>query len=70
VRRLQAHNELIERLDAIPGIGPRSIQIILAEIGRDVTRFPSAAHLASWVGLCPGNHESADQERTGRTRKG
>jgi transposase len=69
-RRLQAHNELIERLDAIPGIGPRIIQIILAEIGPDVTRFPSAAHLASWVGLCPGNHESAGQQRTGRTRKG
>jgi len=69
-RRLQAHNELSERLDAIPGIGPRVIQIILAEIGPDVTRFPSAAHLASWVGLCPGNHESAGQQRTGRTRKG
>jgi hypothetical protein len=53
-RRLQAHSELMERLDAIPGIGPRIIQIILAEIGPDVTRFPSAAHLASWVGLCPG----------------
>jgi transposase len=60
----------MERLDAIPGIGPRIIQIILAEIGPDVTRFPSAAHLASWVGLCPGNHESAGQQRTGRTRKG
>jgi transposase len=69
-RRLQAHSELMERLDAIPGIGPRIIQIILAEIGPDVTRFPSAAHLASWVGLCPGNHESAGQQRTGRTRKG
>ncbi len=69
-RRLQSHSELTERLDAIPGIGPRINQIILAEIGPDVTRFPSAAHLASWVGLCPGNHESAGQQRTGRMRKG
>ena len=69
-RRLQPHAEVFERLDAIPGIGPRIIQIILAEIGPDVRRFPSAAHLASWVGLCPGNHESAGQQRTGRTRKG
>jgi len=69
-RRLQPHVELMERLDEIPGLGPRVIQIILAEIGPDVTRFPSAAHLASWAGLCPGNHESAGHQRTGRTRKG
>jgi len=69
-RRLEPHADLLQRLDEIPGIGPRIIQIILAEIGPDVTRFPSAGHLASWVGLCPGNHESAGQQRTGRTRKG
>jgi transposase len=69
-RRLQPHTEILERLDEIPGIGPRIIQIILAEIGPDLTRFPSAAHLASWAGLCPGNHESAGHQRTGRTRKG
>src|SRR5439155_24487772 len=64
VRRLQPHVELMERLDAIPGLGPRVIQIILAEIGPDLTRFPSAAHLASWAGLCPGDHESAGHQRT------
>jgi transposase len=69
-RRLQPHADIVERLDEIPGIGPRIIQIILAEIGPELSRFPSAAHLASWVGLCPGNHESAGQQRTGRTRKG
>jgi transposase len=69
-RRLQPHGDLFERLDEIPGIGPRIIQIVLAEIGPDVRRFPSAAHLASWAGLCPGNHESAGHQRTGRTRKG
>jgi len=69
-RRLQPHTDVFERLDDIPGIGPRIIQIVLAEIGPDVRRFPTAAHLASWVGLCPGNHESAGHQRTGRTRKG
>jgi len=69
-RRLQPHQDAFERLDEIPGIGPRIIQIILAEIGPDLSHFPSAAHLASWAGLCPGNHESAGQQRTGRTRKG
>ena len=69
-RRLHPHTDLFERLDEIPGIGPRIIQIVLAEIGPDVRRFPSAAHLASWAGLCPGNHESAGHQRTGRTRKG
>jgi transposase len=60
----------VERLDEIPGIGPRIIQIVLAEIGPDLSRFPSVGHLTSWAGLCPGNHESAGHQRTGRTRKG
>jgi transposase len=69
-RRLQTHADVVERLDAIPGVGLRIAQIILAELGPDLARFPSAAHLASWAGLCPGNHESAGHQRTGRTRKG
>lgn len=69
-RRLEPHQDALERLNEIPGIGPRIIQIILAEIGPDLSHFPSAGHLASWAGLCPGNHESAGQQRTGRTRKG
>jgi transposase len=58
------------RLDAIPGIGRRIAEILLAELGPDLSAFPSAQHLASWAGLCPGNHESAGKRASGRTRKG
>jgi transposase len=57
-------------LETIPGIGERSAQVIISEIGVDMSRFPTAAHLASWAGLCPGNNESAGRHRSGRTRKG
>jgi transposase len=57
-------------LATIPGIGERSAQVIISEIGIDMTRFPTAAHLASWAGLCPGNNESAGRHRSGKTRKG
>jgi len=68
--RLRPHEGVIERLDAIPGVGRRVAEQVLAEIGPDVARFPTAAHLASWAGLCPGNHESAGKRLSGRTRKG
>ncbi|MBV9312547.1 MAG: IS110 family transposase [Pseudonocardia sp.] len=57
-------------LATIPGIGERAAEVIISEIGADMARFPSAAHLASWAGLCPGNNESAGKHRSGRTRKG
>jgi transposase len=57
-------------LATIPGIGERAAQVIISEIGVDMGRFPTAAHLASWAGLCPGNNESAGKHRSGRTRKG
>jgi transposase len=60
----------IQRLSTIPGIKRRLAEVILAEIGTDMSRFPSAGHLASWAGICPGNHESAGKRLTGRTRKG
>lgn len=57
-------------LMTIPGIARRSAEVVLAEIGTDMSRFASAEHLASWAGLCPGNNESAGKRRTGRCRKG
>jgi transposase len=59
-----------ELLVTIPGIGERAAQVIISEIGVDMTRFPTAAHLASWAGLCPGNNESAGKHRSGTSRKG
>jgi len=58
------------RLDAIPGVGPRTVEVVIAEIGVDMRQFPTARHLASWAGLCPGTHESAGKRRPVRTRKG
>jgi transposase len=58
------------RLCTIPGIGERVSARVIAEIGVDMTRFPTAAHLASWAGLCPGHHQSANKQRHGRARKG
>jgi|SRR5215204_5457927 len=63
-------DEQIERLDGIPGVGRRTAEVLLAEIGTDMARFPSAAHLASWAGMCPGNEESAGKRLSGKTRKG
>jgi transposase len=62
--------EAIERLDTIPGMGRRTAELLVAEVGTDLSRFPDAGHLASWAGLCPGNDESAGKRRSGRTRKG
>lgn len=58
------------RLTTIPGVGKRAAEVITAEIGVDMTRFPTPGHLASWAGMCPGNNESAGKHRSGRTRKG
>ncbi len=60
----------IELLDTIPGVNRIGAEIIIAEIGVDMSRFPTAGHLASWAGLCPGNNESAGKHHSGRTRKG
>jgi transposase len=57
-------------LCTIPGIHKRTAQTIIAETGPDMTVFPTAKHLASWAGQCPGNDRSAGKRRSGRTRKG
>jgi len=57
-------------LKTIPGVGTRVAAVILAEIGTDLARFPTAGHLASWAGLCPGTGESAGKHVSGQTRKG
>jgi transposase len=62
--------DLRERLITIPGVGKRAAEVIIAEIGVDMSRFPTSAHLASWAGICPGNHESAGKRRSGKTRQG
>jgi transposase len=62
--------EAITRLDDIPGIDQRAAQNIIAEIGVDMSRFPSAADLASWAGMCPGNHQSAGKRKSGRCTDG
>ncbi len=60
----------LDRLSTIPGVKKRTAEVIVAEIGIDMSVFPSAAHLASWAGLCPGNNESGGKHRPGKTRKG
>lgn len=60
----------VERLCTIPGVSTLLAQTIIAEIGLDMTRFPTAGHLASWAGMCPGNNESAGRRGPGRTRHG
>ena len=56
--------------DEIPGVGRRSAEAIVADLGADVTHFPSAVDAASWTGICPGNHESAGKRLSGRTWHG
>jgi transposase len=68
--RLHPFELELEILDSIPGIGRRTAEDILAEIGTDMHRFPSSAHLASWAGMSPGNNESAGKRKSGKTTKG
>jgi transposase len=62
--------EAIERTCTIPGVDRLTAQNVLAELGTDMTPFPSDGHLASWSGMCPGNNESAGKRRRGKTTKG
>ncbi len=62
--------EAIQLLDTIPGVARATAEALVAEIGADMSRFPSANHLAAWAGVAPGNHESAGKRRSGKTRPG
>jgi len=68
--RLRPFEELVNLLDTIPGVGRQIAECLLAEIGWDMSRFPTHRHLAAWSGICPGNNESAGRHRSGKTRKG
>jgi transposase len=59
-----------DRLDSIPGVAQRTAEVLIAEIGVDMRQFPTAQHLASWAGLCPGQNESAGKHKSGRIRPG
>ena len=69
-QRMAPFAAALEALDTIPGVGRRTAEDVVAEIGTDMDRFPSARHLASWAKICPGNHESAGKRKSGRTGHG
>jgi transposase len=66
----EAYEEAVKKLEAIPGIGTISAQAIVAEIGVDMSRFPTASHLCAWAGVAPGNNESAGKRKSTKSRKG
>ena len=68
--RMRPFEDQLQRLDGIPGVGRRTAQEIVAEIGVDMSRFPSAQHLCSWARVCPGLNESAGKRKSGSTGKG
>ena len=69
-QQLRPFAPAVELLRTVPGIERRTAENVIAEIGTDMTVFPTAGHLASWAGQCPGNDQSAGKRRSGRTRKG
>ena len=67
---LAPHAKVVELLCTIPGVAVRTAQVLIAECGLDMGRFPTVGHFASWAGVCPGHHESAGRKKSGRTRPG
>jgi transposase len=68
--RMRPFEAELARLDTIPGVGRHTAEVVVAELGADMSRFPSDRHAASWAGMCPGNDESAGKRYSGKTRKG
>jgi len=68
--RVRPFEAAVAGLDTIPGVGRWTAEVLIAELGTDMSRFPTAGHLASWAGMCPGNNESAGKRKSGKTRKG
>ena len=62
--------DAVRLLQTIPGVGEHVAEVIVSEIGTDMTRFPTDKHLSSWAGMCPGNNESAGKRKSGKTTKG
>lgn len=69
-REMLPFAEQLRQLSTIPGVSRRTAEVVIAEIGVDASRFPGPGHLASWVGLCPGNDQSAGKRRSGKATKG
>jgi transposase len=67
---LRAVADIVELVMTIPGVGRRVAEVLIAEVGLDMTVFPTAGHLASWAGICPGNNSSGGKRRPGPTRHG
>jgi len=68
--RVRPFEQEIEQVDTVTGIGRRTAEVLVAEVGTNLTRFPTHRHLTSWAGLCPGNNESGGKHHSGKTRKG
>jgi transposase len=68
--QMKEHEELIQRLDEIPGVNRRVAEVLIAELGTDMSRFGDASHAVSWAGMCPGNNQSGSKRRTARVRQG
>ena len=69
-RRVHPFEETVAAVDTIPGVGRRTAEEVVAEVGTDMTRFPTVGHLESWFGVCPGNKQSGEKRKPSPTRKG
>lgn len=69
-KRMHPFEQALAAVDTIPGVGRRTAEVIVAEVGTDMSRFPTAKHLASWAGVCPGNNRSAGKRKVAPTSRG